>query len=168
MAAHDVMQNGPQVDVETIGTEARARFGAALPVPLFAIHGDDDAVVSPANSIALVRQYLNLNGHPAVGFETLAPGALPDADSTITASTADGRDVTTREWRVDGRLVVRYVAIAGSATRGAATPHWHSTTPVRPMRPSSSANSCARHFPRRRCRNGNGDAAGFEPRHLGS
>jgi poly(hydroxyalkanoate) depolymerase family esterase len=113
MAAHDVMLLGPNTDVEAIGAQARARAGRALPVPLLAIHGDNDTVVSPANSIALVRQYLHLNGHSAVSSDTLATGELPGADSTVTACTVDGRDVTTREWRIDGRLVVRHVAVAG-------------------------------------------------------
>jgi poly(3-hydroxybutyrate) depolymerase len=113
LAANDVMLRGPQADVEAVGVQARAKFGRVLPVPLLAIHGEDDTVVSPANSIALVRQYLHLNGHSAVIEDTVAPAELPKADSTITVSTVDGRDVTTREWRVDGRLVVRHVAIAG-------------------------------------------------------
>src|ERR1700681_530274 len=66
IAAHDVMQRGPQADVEVLGSEARAKWSGVLPVPLLAIHGDDDTVVAPANSIALVRQYLRLNGHLAV------------------------------------------------------------------------------------------------------
>lgn len=113
IAASDVMLRGPQTDVEAIGTQARAKFGRALPVPLLAIHGADDTVVSPANSIALIRQYLHLNGHSAVSEDTVAPGELPGADSTVTVRTEDGREVTTREWRIDGRLVVRYVAITG-------------------------------------------------------
>jgi poly(hydroxyalkanoate) depolymerase family esterase len=113
MAAHDVMLRGPQTDVEAIGTQARAKFGGALAVPLLAIHGENDTVVSPVNSIALVRQYLHLNGHSAVSADIGAPAELPTADSTVTLGTVDGRDVTTREWRIEGRLVVRYVAIAG-------------------------------------------------------
>ena len=113
LAARDVLSRGPQADVEAIDAQARAKFGGVLPVPLLAIHGDNDAVVSPANSIALVRQYLHFNGHPAVGADPVAPGELPPADSMIAMETADGRNVTTREWRIDGRLVVRHVAIAG-------------------------------------------------------
>jgi poly(hydroxyalkanoate) depolymerase family esterase len=65
ISASDVMLRGPNTDVEAIGTEARAKAGRALPVPLLAIHGEADTVISPANSIALVRQYLRFNGHPA-------------------------------------------------------------------------------------------------------
>lgn len=113
LGASDVMLRGPHADVEAIGAQARAKFRGALPVPLLAIHGEDDTVISPANSIALVRQYLRLNGHSAVSAETAASSELPLAESTIAERTADGRAMTTREWRIDGRLVVRYVTIAG-------------------------------------------------------
>jgi len=103
--------HGPQTDVEAIGTQARA--GAVLPVPLLAIHGASDRVIVPANTIALVRQYLRFNGHPAAGAERDSPAELPKADSERTERTGDDRDVTTLEWRIDDRLVVRYVAIAG-------------------------------------------------------
>jgi poly(hydroxyalkanoate) depolymerase family esterase len=111
MAASDVMRHGPQTDVEEIGTQARA--GAVLPVPLLAIHGASDSVIAPVNTIALVRQYLRFNGHPAASAERDSPAELPKADSERTERTADDREVTTLEWRIDDRLVVRYVAIAG-------------------------------------------------------
>jgi poly(3-hydroxybutyrate) depolymerase len=111
MAAGDVMLRGPQTDVEAIGTQARA--GAVLPVPLLAIHGASDSVIAPVNTIALVRQYLRFNGHPAASAERDSPAELPKPDSERTERTADDRDVTTFEWRIDDRLIVRYVAIAG-------------------------------------------------------
>jgi poly(hydroxyalkanoate) depolymerase family esterase len=111
MAAGDVMRRGPQTDVEAIGTQARA--GAVLPVPLLAIHGAIDNVIAPANTIALVRQYLRFNGHPAASAERDSPTELPRADSERTERTADDRDVTTLEWRIDDRLIVRNVAVAG-------------------------------------------------------
>ena len=111
MAAGDVMRRGPQTDVEAIGTQARA--GAVLPVPLLAIHGAIDNVIAPVNTIALVRQYLRFNGHPAASAERDSPTVLPRADSERTERTADDREVTTREWRIDDRLIVRYVAVAG-------------------------------------------------------
>jgi poly(hydroxyalkanoate) depolymerase family esterase len=111
MAAGDVLRRGPQTDVEAIGTQARA--GAALSVPLLAIHGANDSVIAPVNAIALVRQYLRFNGHPAASAERDSPTELPKADSERVERMADNRDVTTLEWRIDGRLVVRYVAIAG-------------------------------------------------------
>jgi poly(hydroxyalkanoate) depolymerase family esterase len=111
MAAGDVLRRGPQTDVEAIGTQARA--GAAFSVPLLAIHGASDSVIAPVNTIALVRQYLRFNGHTAGSAERDSPAELPKADSEHTERTADDRDVTTLEWRIDDRLVVRYVAIAG-------------------------------------------------------
>src|SRR5450631_1721203 len=111
MAAGDVLQRGPQTDVEAIGTQARA--GAALSVPLLAIHGANDSVIAPVNTIALVRQYLRFNGHPAASAERDSPAELPKADSERVERMADDRDVTTLEWRIDDRLVVRYVSIAG-------------------------------------------------------
>ena len=111
MAAGDVLRRGPQTDVEAIGTQSRA--GAALSVPLLAIHGANDSVIAPVNTIALVRQYLRFNGHPAASAERDSATELPRADSERVERMADDRDVTTLEWRVDGRLVVRYVAIAG-------------------------------------------------------
>ena len=111
MAASDVMLRGPQTDVEAIGTQARA--GATLPVPLLAIHGASDTVIAPANTIALVRQYLRFNGHPAVSAERGSSADLPRADTERIANTVDDRGVTTFEWWIDDRLIVRYVAIAG-------------------------------------------------------
>jgi poly(hydroxyalkanoate) depolymerase family esterase len=111
MAAGDVLRHGPQTDVEAIGVQARA--GAALSVPLLAIHGASDSVIAPVNTIALVRQYLRFNGHPAASAARHSPTELPNADSERIERTHDNRDVTTMEWRIDDRLVVRYVAVAG-------------------------------------------------------
>ena len=113
MSAGDVMLRGPNTDIEAVATLARTKAGRALPVPLLAIHGEADNVISPANSIALVRQYLRFNGHPAVAVEGGATPDLPVADDTLAATTAEGRAVTTREWRIDGRLIVRHVSVAG-------------------------------------------------------
>ena len=113
ITASDVMLRGPNTDVEAIATQARAKYGGAPCVPLLAIHGESDVVVSPVNSIALIRQYLHFNGHVAVSEDAAAPGELPSADASVTVCTADNRDVTTREWRIDDRLVVRYVTISG-------------------------------------------------------
>jgi poly(hydroxyalkanoate) depolymerase family esterase len=105
-----VMQRGPETDVEAIAASARRR--AAPPVPLFAIHGEADNVVATSNAVALVRQYLRLDGHPAVPAPMVSASALPNADAESRA-VVDGRTATTREWRRDGRLVVRYVSVAG-------------------------------------------------------
>ena len=98
------MQRGPERDVGRIGADARAVApAAALPIPLLAVHGGADPVVAPKNALALVQQYLRLNG--------LAEGAAPETVRTIPA--AGGLTPTVREWRIDGRLVARHVEVAG-------------------------------------------------------
>ncbi len=113
MSAGEVMLRGPNADVEAIGVQARTKASSALPVPLLAIHGENDTVISPANSIALVRQYLHFNGHPSVSADSTGQTELPPSDGVATTSTAEGREVTTREWRIDGRLTVRHISIGG-------------------------------------------------------
>ncbi len=105
-----VMQRGPEVDVEAIA--AAAREASPSRVPLLAIHGEADNVVASANATALVRQFLRLNGHPSVPTPSLPASTLPHADMEH-GGLADGRMTTTREWRHEGQLVVRFVAIAG-------------------------------------------------------
>jgi len=104
MTAMSVLKRGPEQDVEAIAEAART---AALPhevdVPLLAIHGDRDDVVSPAHATALVHQYLRLNGDD--------PARAADAQSHVVH--ADGRVEITREWRRDGRIVVRSVEVQG-------------------------------------------------------
>ena len=111
MTAIGVMQRGPDQDVAQIGADARAHASGDVRVPLLAIHGDRDPVVSPRNAEALVAQYLRLNGYP----ETADPAssALPAADTEQHATLPDGRTETVREWRRDGKLVVRHVEIGG-------------------------------------------------------
>ena len=70
--------------------------------------GSDDAVDQRR---ALVRQYLTLNAHPAAG---AGPAdALPPPDHSTAIRTADGRMVTTSEWRIAERQVARHVLIEG-------------------------------------------------------
>jgi poly(hydroxyalkanoate) depolymerase family esterase len=111
MTAIGVMQRGPDQDVARIGDDARAHESGDVRVPLLAIHGDRDPVVSPRNAEALVAQYLRLNGYP----ETADPAssALPAADAEQRATLPDGRTETVREWRRDGKLVVRHVEVGG-------------------------------------------------------
>ena len=85
--------------------------GAAQPVPLLAIHGDDDEVVAAGNAIALVRQYLAFNGHPAVRTPTHALTTMPEPDLLRREHSGDRLPTTTREWLVNGRLVARHVAV---------------------------------------------------------
>src|SRR5512143_351710 len=105
-----VMQRGPETDVEAIA--AAARGPDPTPVPLLAIHGEADGTVATSNATALVRQYLRFNGHPAVPTPMHPATLLPQADAEH-HEVHGGRTATTREWSRDGRLIVRYVSVAG-------------------------------------------------------
>jgi len=105
-----VMARGPDTDVAAIGAEARADAGGNATVPLLAIHGRVDDVVAPRNALALVRQYLVLNGVPVP----------PGADSTLPDPAIDEQDATDlqrpwrrREWTWAGATVARLVEIDG-------------------------------------------------------
>jgi poly(hydroxyalkanoate) depolymerase family esterase len=114
MTALGVMKRGPETDVERIAIDVRRKARAdALRIPLLAIHGDADDIVAPRNAIALVRQYLRLNGHPAIESPMVSDATLPAADAESRETGVDGRTVTTRDWRVGGRLVARLVTING-------------------------------------------------------
>lgn len=112
LAALDVMKRGPDGDVEAIGLAARSAAGRDVRVPLLAVQGGDDPIVAPRNAVALVRQFLRLNGHPAAAVAADA-SVLPAPDATRTLVHANGRTETVQEWRRDDRLVARYVSIAG-------------------------------------------------------
>jgi poly(hydroxyalkanoate) depolymerase family esterase len=109
-----VMQAGPEQDVAKIADDARtAAPGQMLRVPLLAVHGEADAVVAPRNTLALVRQYLHLNGFAATTDGEAKSSDLPTADTETRTTLASGRIETVREWRSDGRLVVRLVEVTG-------------------------------------------------------
>jgi poly(hydroxyalkanoate) depolymerase family esterase len=108
-----VMQRGPEGDVEAIGAGVASVSRANLPVPLLALHGDADSVVAGVNAVMLVRQYLRLNGHPAVDAAALPPRSLPAPDTERTDASAGARTTTTFDWRIGERLVARYVSIDG-------------------------------------------------------
>jgi poly(hydroxyalkanoate) depolymerase family esterase len=114
LSAIAVMQNGPEQDVAAIGDAAR---GAArprdLPIPLLAVHGESDSVVSPRNAAALVRQYLHLNGHSSMRDAGATAPALPVADAETRTTLPSGRTEVVREWRSEGRLVARLVEVTG-------------------------------------------------------
>jgi poly(hydroxyalkanoate) depolymerase family esterase len=114
MTALGVMKRGPETDVERIAIDVRRKARAdALRIPLLAIHGDADDIVAPRNAIALVRQYLRLNGHPAIESPMVSDATLPAADAESRETGVDGRTATTRDWRVGGKLVARLVTING-------------------------------------------------------
>ena len=107
-----VMRRGPETDVAAIAAHARSVGGGDLAVPLLAIQGSVDDVVAPRNAAALARQYLALNdiAVPAGSETTLPP---PDAESRDAGTLP--HIVRTREWRRDGRTIVRLVEIEGLA-----------------------------------------------------
>ena len=114
LSAIGVMQSGPEQDVAAIGDAARAAAHPRdLPIPLLAIHGASDAVVSPRNAAALVRQFLHLNDHASVREPGATASALPVADRETRTTLASGRTEVVREWRSDGRLVARLVEVTG-------------------------------------------------------
>jgi poly(hydroxyalkanoate) depolymerase family esterase len=114
LSAIAVMHGGPEQDVAAIGDAARATaHSRALPIPLLAVQGGSDPVVSPRHAAALVRQYLHLNGHASTRDAGATLSGLPAADSESTTTLASGRTETVREWRSDGRLVARLVEVSG-------------------------------------------------------
>jgi poly(3-hydroxybutyrate) depolymerase len=115
LAAMSAMQRGPDRDTEAIARDARRALAPTRPLPLCVLHGSDDAVVSPVNAIALVRQFLRLNDHPALSRNAEEPAThvLPPADRESIETLAGQRRVTVREWRDGPQLVLRYVSVAG-------------------------------------------------------
>jgi len=113
LKALSAMQHGPDQDVDQIAIAARAAsLPRSLRVPLLAMHGGADNVVAPRNAVALVRQYLTLNDHPAASASPDA-GRLPPPDTERRTVLAGGRTEVVSEWRREGRLVARYVEIIG-------------------------------------------------------
>jgi hypothetical protein len=99
-AAGDVIRRGPQTNMEAIGTQARWRRAACSA----ACYSRCDRQTSLP---------LRFDGHrPRARSETHRQNC-PRADSERTERTVDDRDVTILEWRIDDRLIVRYVAVAG-------------------------------------------------------
>jgi poly(hydroxyalkanoate) depolymerase family esterase len=114
MTAMSVMKYGPEQDVEGIANAVRDQAAPRdLRMPLLAIHGESDDVVAPRNAVALVRQYLRLNNHPVMANDTAGPWVLPVPDTELRTPIANGRTEIVREWRREGRIVVRYIEITG-------------------------------------------------------
>jgi poly(3-hydroxybutyrate) depolymerase len=112
------MLSGPEQDVSAIGDAARAAARPrALPIPLLAVQGASDPIVSPRNAAALVRQYLHLNGHASFHATSrdadATASAMPVADAETRTTLPSGRVQVVREWRSDGRLVARLVEVTG-------------------------------------------------------
>jgi poly(hydroxyalkanoate) depolymerase family esterase len=114
LTAMKAMEEGTTADVLRIADGARKAAGReGVLVPLLAIHGEDDQTVASANANALVRQFLRFNDHPAVRDASGPVTELPPADETRRETSDPARTITTYDWRREGRLVVRYVSVAG-------------------------------------------------------
>ena len=114
LTAIAVMQGGPERDVAALGDGARAAARPRdLPIPLLAVHGESDPVVSPRNAVALVGQYLHLNGYASTRDAGAAATPLPAADAETRTTMPSGRTEVVREWRSEGRLVARLVEVTG-------------------------------------------------------
>jgi poly(hydroxyalkanoate) depolymerase family esterase len=114
LTALNVATQGADTDTEKIGMDARnAASRRALPVPLLAIAGAEDAVVAEINTIQLVRQYLVFNGKLAPHLDSTKK--LPQPDRETTSVLAAGRQVTVSDYRDGGSLLVRRVRVAGLA-----------------------------------------------------
>lgn len=107
--ALSVLAKGADGDIDAVALDARAQASPrALPLPVCIVHGDHDHVVAERNSAELLRQFLIFNGR-----FTPDGDALPDADSTQSATLSNGRTTTTDDYLVSGRLVARRVRVAG-------------------------------------------------------
>jgi poly(3-hydroxybutyrate) depolymerase len=56
---------------------------------------------------------LRSHGTSRLAAPLVSATALPVADAESRATGDDGRIVTTREWKRDGRLIVRFVSVGG-------------------------------------------------------
>jgi poly(hydroxyalkanoate) depolymerase family esterase len=101
-----VMSRGPETDVARIARDARR--GDARIVPLLAIQGMRDATVAPRHASALARQYLAFNG---VDVPAGSESALPPPDADTRDASGARYTVHVREWRRNGRAIVRLVEI---------------------------------------------------------
>jgi poly(hydroxyalkanoate) depolymerase family esterase len=104
LAALDVMAHGADTPYERIAAAARARNPASV-VPLCAIRGGRDETVAEINAIQLVRQYLVRNGR--LEAEDRPPAELPPPDAQSSQQVGGGRTMTTIDYRVGGRALVR-------------------------------------------------------------
>ena len=109
LTALTVMKRGPETDVALAGRVAHdASDPAGRRVPLLAIHGRHDDVVSLRHAASLARQFLARNG---VDVPAGSESALPDPDHARHERPARGRGFQVREWEREGAPVVRLVEI---------------------------------------------------------
>lgn len=101
-----VMKRGPETDVAKIAYDARS--STDISIPLLAIQGTFDEVVTPRHAEALARQYLVLNG---VAVPAGSATTLPPADFDARDATTVPHATRTREWRRAGLPLVRLVEI---------------------------------------------------------
>jgi poly(hydroxyalkanoate) depolymerase family esterase len=107
MALH-VMAHGADSDIDAIAFDARTTTSPrALPLPVCIVHGENDRVVAQTNSTDLLRQFLIFNGRLTP--DTAAK--LPAADSNATSLLANGRTMTSEEYRLDGRVIARRISV---------------------------------------------------------
>lgn len=105
-----VMGRGPETDVAAIASEARRAAGDDVRVPIAIVQGSHDDVVARLNAEALARQYLALNGFDVPAG---ANSTLPDSDAMDRDARIPGFAVRVREWRRDGRALVRMIDVGG-------------------------------------------------------
>jgi poly(hydroxyalkanoate) depolymerase family esterase len=103
-----VMRRGPETDIAELAREAVRATAPGSIVPLLAVQGMADDLVAPRHACALARQYLAANG---VDVPAGAVTTLPAADRDVRDTTALPYVTRTREWRRDGRTLVRLVEI---------------------------------------------------------
>ena len=109
LTALTVMKRGPETDVAQVGRLAYdVADGQARHVPLLAIHGRHDDVVTPRHALSVARQFLARNG---VEVPDGSDTSLPDPDHARQESPVRGRGFQVREWERDGTLAVRLVEI---------------------------------------------------------
>jgi poly(hydroxyalkanoate) depolymerase family esterase len=102
-----VMRRGPETDIAVIARQA-VREASPRVVTLCVVQGLADDVVAPRHAAALGRQYLAASGSDVpAGSETTLPPADFDARDLSSLPYA----VREREWRRDGKPVVRLVEI---------------------------------------------------------
>ena len=105
------LATGADTDIVAIALRARAQASSrARLLPTCIIHGERDDVVALRNAVDAARQFLAFNGFPPGA--VLARDRLPAADATTTTALSGGGTMTTDDYRVGGRVVVRLVRVA--------------------------------------------------------